>query len=95
MKNWKCKIELHDYQQITGALDFELENTVYREETPGYPAGRQGGFVDVYEEKVCLRCGKYVDEITPRKEEIRKKILKNKARAKLALMMERRICNEN
>ena len=80
METWKCKVGLHNWQQVCGKLDFEIENEELRKIYKSCPTGVKEHTLGVFVEKICLDCGKYVDEITPIREEIRKRLLEKKSR---------------
>jgi len=81
--NWKCKLGFHDWEQISYKSHSNIENEIRREMRKGEPTRpiSVGWSPDqYYEDKICLRCNKRVDEITPHKEKVYADILKKKAR---------------
>jgi len=77
--NIKCLIGLHDYEQLKCKTLDELKRECFKEYLKIKYHGRSF-IVDVYETKICLRCGKFVDEITPIKENIINKLKNNSMR---------------
>lgn len=91
METWKCKVRIHNWQQVRCRLDFEIENEERRKIYKSCPIGIKVGRVGAFAEKVCLDCGKYVDEITPAREVVRKRLLEEKSRRERAEELMRRI----
>ncbi len=69
--NWKCKLGFHDWEQIDYKSHSDIRNTIIREITQDKYTLSTELFPDTYyEDKVCLRCSKREDDITPHKEQV-------------------------
>lgn len=91
----KCKLGFHDWEQITCKSHSEIETIVQREMTEDkYHLGIERFPDTYYEDKVCLRCSKHVDEITPHKEFIYAEILAKKARIRKRKALLKSIVNK-
>jgi len=79
-----CLLGIHDYEQYECKTSDELLIEIYRElygvNYPGTCYAQQ-----VYIKKVCLHCGKLVDEITPAKKSIIDKLKYYDTRRNLAV----------
>ena len=71
--NLLCKLGIHKYRQIECVCHWELENKIRREFMSCPICFIKEVETRVYAKKVCLRCGKKVDEITPAAKEFRRK----------------------
>ena len=76
-----CNFGIHDYEQTDCMLRSEIESDVkfHSRHTITY-----GGFTNAYCKKICLRCGKKVDEISPVYKEFQDKIATQKERQRKA-----------
>ena len=93
MKNFLCFLGLHDwkilkidnYAQIEENLRVEIERKTCKCSKPCFCHLPMqiilSGFLffkkEYYEIKVCTRCEKYVDEISPYKNKIRQKVIRD------------------
>jgi hypothetical protein len=90
-RNWKCKVGLHDWEQTACWTEDEVNNYA-RDEVYGKAPiiALDCGLVRAFDQKVCLRCGKYVDNITPAKTRAIQKLVGEKMRSDRA----RRLLND-
>lgn len=69
-----CKIGIHDWQDLVKPMtDFQISVDL-REEV------YQGGCFIKHHKKICLKCGKYVDNLSKHIDRIRSRINKDKQR---------------
>lgn len=67
--NFKCMIGLHDWETYSVKSGSTIKNEVLRETNKGRPPiGVEWHPDKQYVKKICLRCKKKVDEITPQRE---------------------------
>jgi hypothetical protein len=66
-RNWKCKVGLHDWEQISCMTSDDVANYAKNQVYGNSPTMVSSGRIDAFAEKVCIRCGLYKDEITPAK----------------------------
>lgn len=62
----ECKRKKHDWHIITCFTDYMIKRMATYPRYSGAQSLDQGP--DTFKEKICLKCGKYVDEITPQYE---------------------------
>ena len=56
-KSLRCKLGFHDWEELKGMDEIDIAEML------GVEIGSPSHLEMYFEEKVCLRCGKYVDEI--------------------------------
>lgn len=76
--NWKCLLGVHDWETLKSSHHNDVLREV-KNELGIIHYGRDLNEVRVYEEKVCLRCKKYVNEIKPAKEFTKAKFIADKS----------------
>jgi hypothetical protein len=64
MKNWKCKIGLHDWEYITARGRCEFVDSI---RYPLLANGFRNNERPLVYKRICLRCIKYEDTMTPLK----------------------------
>lgn len=87
--NWKCKLGFHDWQQLVCKTHSEIKNEELKKENKNH-IGFEVVPDMVFESKICLRCGKHIDEITSHRLEVQKAIALNKVRVTKAKEL---LCN--
>ena len=78
-----CKVGIHDWEDTYRTSESTLKQKIKQEmsnEEHTIPYSVYGD--ETYAERVCLRCGKQVDEITPKENKIRENYYRKENRRK-------------
>lgn len=69
--NWKCKIGWHDWETISCKSHSTIRNELLRTIHKPFKGISIERYPDkYYSKKICLRCEKYIDEITPHRKRV-------------------------